>query len=253
MSQEGKGIGILERAVTIISFVTEAGRSVTVPDIVDGVKLPRPTVHRICSALESMGLLTRDIARNRLIAGPALTKIAVSALVSTEISLPRRAILRRTVDEINETVTLTVLKHDELLFLDRVESTSPLRLHLYAGSTTPLHCTSAGKLFIAMLPAERRKRWLEVAALTQFTRSTIINAQELERELLRIRTSKISIDNEEYIEGLVAIAVPVLDMRGKMIAAVSVNAPASRLCLEEQDRYVLPLRRAAEDLRSCLP
>lgn len=253
MAQSGDGIAILTRAVNIISFVTEAGRSVTIPEVVDGVKLPRPTVHRICNALESMGLLTRDLARNRLIAGPAMMKIALSTLASTEASMPRRAILRRTVDEVHETVTLTVIDHDELLFLDRVESDSPLRLHLYAGSKAPLHCTSAGKLFMAMQSAERRKLWLTTSGLPQFTESTITDTKQLEQELLRIRADKVSIDNQEYIDGLVAIAVPVSDKNGKMIAAVSVNGPASRICLEDRDRYLLPLRHAAEDLRLCLP
>lgn len=253
MAQAGEGIAILTRAVNILTFVTEAGRSVTVPEVVDGVKLPRPTVHRICNALEAMGLLTRDLARNRLVAGPAMTKIALSALASTEVALPRRAILRRTVDQVHETVTLTVLDHDEILFLDRVESASPLRLHLYAGSKAPLHCTSAGKLFMALQPAERRKLWLATCALTRFTESTIVDVQRLEQELMRIRTDKCSIDNQEYIEGLVAIAVPVSDKKGKMIAAVSVNGPASRICLDERERYLLSLRRAAEDLRLCLP
>lgn len=252
MARAGEGIAILTRAVNIISFVTEAGRSVTIPEIVDGVKLPRPTVHRICNALEVMGLLTRDLERNRLVAGPEMTKIALSALASTEVALPRRAILRRTVDEVHETVSLTILKHDELLFLDRVESASPLRLHLYAGSKAPLHCTSAGKLFMALQPAERRKLWLTTCTLTQLTPSTITNVQHLEQELMKIQADKFSIDNQEYIEGLVAIAVPVFDKRGKMIAAVSVNGPASRVCLDDQERYLLSLRRAAEDLRLCL-
>lgn len=181
-----------------------------------------------------------------------MRKIALDTLASTEIALPRRAILRRTVNEVLETVTLTVLEHDEILFLDRVESDSPLRLQLFAGSRAPLHCTSAGKLFMAMQSAERRKRWLASYTLTQFTEHTITDPDKLEKELKRIRAEKVSVDNQEYIEGMVGIAVPIFDGRGKTIAAVSVNGPSSRMCLDDLDRYVLPLRKAASDLGFCL-
>lgn len=252
MAKSGDDIAIMTRTINILSFITEAGRSVTIPEVIDEVKLPRPTVHRICNTLQSMGLLARDRARNRLIAGPALTDLAFATLSSTEVTLARRAILRRTVVAVHETVTLSVLANGQLLFLDRVESESPLRLHLYAGSRTPLYCTSAGKLFLAMQSEDFRNTWLESCSLAQFTQSTIINVQQLAIELDSIRARKVSIDNQEYIDGLVAIAVPVLNRRGKMIAAVSVNGPASRICLKEQERYLIPLKHAAEQLRLCL-
>lgn len=252
MSKVTDSSAMLGRAFNILTFVTTSERSVTVPEVIDAVQLPRPTVHRICNTLESMGLLSRDLARNRLIAGPTLRKMALDTLASTEIALPRRAILRSTVKKVLETVTLTVLEHDEILFLDRVESDSPLRLQLFAGSRAPLHCTSAGKLFMAMQSAERRKRWLAAYTLTQFTEFTITDPESLEVELKRIRAEKVSVDNQEYIEGMVGIAVPILDGRGKTIAAVSVNGPSSRMCLDDRDRYVLPLRKAAEELSLCL-
>ncbi|MDP9968972.1 DNA-binding IclR family transcriptional regulator [Variovorax paradoxus] len=247
-----EGGAILDRATKIIDFIVSTDRPVTVQEIVDAVQLPRPTVHRICGTLQSMGLLARDVTPNRLGVGPALTRLSVAALASTGSALPRRAILRRVVDEVQETVTLTVLDHDELLFLDRVESPNPLRLQLFSGSRTPLHCTSAGKLFLAMQPAAQRRTWLANCSLHRYTGNTITNTDALEKELTRIRATKVSEDSQEYIEGLVALAVPILDVRGRMIAAVSVNGPSTRLRMERRDQYVEALRRAARELRSCL-
>lgn len=252
MAAASEGGAILDRAIKIVNFVASTSRAVTVQEIVDAVQLPRPTVHRICGTLQGMGLLTRDLAPNRLAVGPALTRMSVAALASTDAALPRRMILRRVVEEVLETVTLSVLNHDELLFLDRVESPNPLRLQLFAGSRTPVHCTSAGKLFLAMQPAAQRRRWLANCSLHRFTENTITSVEELEKELTRIRAIKVSADNQEYIEGLTALAVPILDARGRMIAAVSVNGPSTRLRLEDRDRYVEALRRAAQELRSCL-
>lgn len=132
---------ILTRATKIIDFIVSTDRPVAVQEIVDAVQLPRPTVHRICGILQAMGLLARDLTPNRLGVGPALTRLSAAALASTGSALPKRAILRRVVDEVQ--ATLTIRDHDELLFLDRVESPNPLRPQLFSGSRTPLHCTSA--------------------------------------------------------------------------------------------------------------
>ena len=243
---------ILSRGIEILSFISQAAQPVSIPEIVKAVDLPKPTVHRICGTLERMGLLSRDLEPKRLTVGPALTAMALTALRATTALAPSRSILRRVVDEVHETCTLTVLEFDELVFLDRVESASPLRLQLFAGSRVPLHCTSAGKLFLAMLPPARRSRLIRARPLKRYTENTITDPSRLEQELDEIRREQLGRDSEEFIEGLVALATPVLDSRGRMIAAVSVNGPAARLRLERKERYVDALRRAASSLGQIL-
>ena len=252
MTTTVEGGAILDRAIKIINFIVSESRSVTIPEVVEAVQLPRPTVHRICRTLESMGLLARDLTPNRLSVGPAMTKLSFAALASTNGALPRRTILRRVVTQVNETVSLTVLDHDELVFLDRIESSNPLRLQLFPGSRVPLHCTSAGKLFMAMKPAAHRRKLIGNCTFQRFTDNTITNMVELEKELAKIRAAKASTDNQEYIEGLSAFAVPVLDPQGRMIAAISVNGPSTRLRLENGNEFISALRRAAQELSSCL-
>jgi len=245
---EGESTSLLVRSIEILNYVANAKEPVSIPEIVESVGLPKPTVHRICRTLESMGLLARDLHPKRLTIGPRLTSIALAALSATAELGPRRAILRQVVEEVQETCTLTVLDHDELVFLDRVESASPLRLQLFAGSRVPLHCTSAGKLFLSMLPPGRRDRLIRLHPLKRYTEQTITDPDRLERELGEIRADQLGCDNQEFVEGLVAVAAPVFDGRGRMVAAVSINAPATRLRLDRKERYVDALRRAAGGL-----
>lgn len=247
------GASLLARGIQILSFVARAEQPVTVVEVVDAVRLPKPTVHRICRTLERMELLARDLRPTRLTVGPGLTAIALSVLRTTASLAPCRSILRQVVDEVQETCTLTVLEFDELVFLDRVESASPLRLQLHAGSRVPLHCTSAGKLFLSMLPPARRARLIGARPLKRYTEATITDPDRLNRELEEIRAEQLGRDREEFIEGLVALAAPVLDSNGRMIAAVSVNAPTGRLKLDKKERYVDALRRAAGALAQLLP
>jgi DNA-binding IclR family transcriptional regulator len=232
----------------ILDFVSCAGRPVTVPELVDALQLPKPSAHRICKALAAMGLLARDIHPKKLNAGPRFTGMALAALSSTTALGSRRAILRQVVEEVQETCTLTVLEFDELVFLDRVESASPLRLQLFAGSRVPLHCTSGGKLFLAMMPAARRDRLIRGRPLKRYTENTITDPNRLLRELDEIRKEELGRDHQEFIEGLEAIAAPVLDPQGRMVAAVSINGPATRLRADRKERHAEVLRRAAAAL-----
>lgn len=245
MPKKSEDSSLLSRVVEILKFVSEAGHPVAVQEIVESLRLPKPTVHRICNSLDRLGLLARDIHPKKLNAGPAFTSMALAALSSTTALGHRRAILRQVVDEVQETCTLTVLEFDELVFLDRVESASPLRLQLFAGSRVPLHCTSAGKLFLAMLPQARRDRLIRGRPLKRYTENTITDPKRLLEELEEVRAEQLGRDRQEFVEGLAAFAAPIFDSKGRMVAAVSVNGPATRLKVEKKERYVETLRRAA--------
>lgn len=239
---------LLARGLSVLSFVSSAGRPVTIQEIGDAGKLPKPTAHRICRTLTEMGLLAKEVHPKKFNMGPGFTSMALAALFSTVALGPRRATLRQVVDDVQETCTLSVLEYDELVFLDRVESDSPLRVQLFAGSRLPLHCTSAGKLFLAMMPSRRRDWLIRVRPLKRYTENTITDPGRLARELEEIHAEKLGRSNQEYIEGLVGLAVPILNSKGRMVAAVSVNGPASRVSIDKKERYVNALRRAAASL-----
>jgi IclR family transcriptional regulator, acetate operon repressor len=240
---------LLSRSVQILDYVATSGRPVTVSEVVESLPLPRPSAHRICATLQAMGLLVRDVNGKRLTVGPLLTRIALATLQADAQAAARRAVLRQVVAETQETCSLTVMDGDELLFLDRVESASPLRLQLFAGSRVPLHCTSGGKLFLALLPPARRRQIIEARPLRRYTPSTFTEPRALETELNEIRKERVGRDHQEYVDGLVAVAVPILDRRRRMVAALSVNGPASRVDIDrDKSRYVAVLSRAAATL-----
>jgi DNA-binding IclR family transcriptional regulator len=102
------------------------------------------------------------------------------------------------------------------------------------------------------LPKAARERLLERLPLARFTDSTITARTTLERELERIRAAGCATDNEEYIAGLVCVAVPVRIARGRVAAAVAVHAPTSRLPLAEALKHLPELKRAADALSETL-
>jgi DNA-binding IclR family transcriptional regulator len=132
-----------------------------------------------------------------------------------------------------------------VVYIDRVEADWPLRLHFDAGSRVDPHCTAMGKLFLAYLPQGERKRLIESLPLTRYTPKTITSRPALDRELTRIRRAGYSVDDEEFLLGVVCLAVPILGAADEVIAAVALQAPRARMSLRDAVRHLPRLKRAA--------
>jgi len=238
----------LLRAFALLEHVARASAAVSLQDLTEAVALPKPTVYRMLNVLEAAGLVMREPDGRRVVAGPRLERLALGVLMNESARAPRHAILQRLVAEVGETVNLTILEKGEVVYLDRVESAWPLRMTLQPGSRVPLHCTASGKLLLAHLQTARRRRVVAELALTRYTDHTIVDRRKLEAELAAIRRAGFATDNEEYLAGLVCVAVPVVIARGRVAASVAVHAPVARLSLVQALGLAPALKRAADAL-----
>jgi DNA-binding IclR family transcriptional regulator len=153
---------------------------------------------------------------------------------------------------VQETCNFTTLDGAEVLYLDRVEARWPLRLTLDVGAHVPIHCTASGKLFLAHLPPPQAEEIIGRAPLVEYTRNTIRTAARLRRECDAIRVAGYSTDREEFIAGLIAVAVPVFDADHVLRAAIALHAPTARMKLEHAIQRLPRLLRAAEAMRTLL-
>jgi IclR family transcriptional regulator, acetate operon repressor len=233
------------RAIAVLEIIVRADRPVSLTEVMTDVDLPKPTVYRILTLLAHSGLLLREPDGKRYTVGPRLAHFGTEILMNSSVRGSRHAILQRLVDDIGETCNFTMLDGSEVVYLDRVETAWPLRMNLQPGSRVPLHCTASGKLFLAMLSRAQRAKLLDNLPLHRYTENTITDRGKLEQELERIRRDKTSTDNEEYLTGLVCVAVPVLSRDGKPCASVAVHAPVARMSMDKALAHVPALRRAA--------
>ena len=236
------------RPLLILEAIARSERPIAAIELVRELGVPKATVHRMIAALESAGLAQRDPVARQLVVGTRLTALALNVIARSAQEYPRHQVLSRLTEESGETSTLTVFDGRGILLVDRVESSWPLRVNLHPGSRVPLHCTASGKLMLAFLEDAQRERLLRTTLpLKAYTKNTIVRSGELDKEIRRIRVAGISTDDEEFILGLVAIAVPVNNpASGRAIGTVSLNAPAVRLNLAQSKQYLKMLRRAAE-------
>jgi DNA-binding IclR family transcriptional regulator len=244
---------VLDRAFGILDLVASTGRPLTILEISEAATIPKPTVHRLCAKLEDSGFLTREPTGRHFRSGPKLLSLSFNALRHDGARGERHAILEALVEEVGETCNFTMPAGNAVLYLDRVEARWPLRLQLEPGSRVPLHCTASGKLFLAALPPDRLDRMLGALRLVPHTPHTIATRAALEEELSRIAVRGYSLDNQEFLLGLVAIAVPVKDADNRTVAAVACHAPSARLSLEQALAHLPRMREAATRLAETLP
>lgn len=241
------------RSIQILEIVAQAESPLGITDMIQHCGLPKPTVHRIAMQLLEAGLLTREPEGKRFAPGPRLAALGLKTMVHPAWRAPRHAILQALVKQCGETCNLTVLDGAEVLYLDRVEANWPLRLHFQPGSKVPAHASASGKLLLALLPARERKRILDALAFERYTANTCTDRLSFEQELAKIRREGVSLDREEYLEGMVCVAVPVKDEKRRVPAALAVHAPASRRKLEQVLAFVPALRQAAARLAGAFP
>jgi len=242
-------LGVTARSFAILEHVAGSRAPVDVLDIIASLKLPKATAYRLVDWFVTQGYLSREPARRRLIIGPKLTNLAFGALSSSMRHDTPHVVLQRLVHTLNETCNIGTLLNGEVVYLDRVEADHwPLRLHFTAGSRVPLHCSAIGKLFLALAASPRRRRLLQSMELRRFTDSTITDSARLETELRQIRKEQVSFDREEYLVGVVCMAVPVIGKTGEMLAALAIQAPQARMNVQTARRHLPALRHAAAEL-----
>lgn len=251
-TSSGKKGSSIMRALTILEEVALLGHPVTPTELNKELKLPKPTIHRLCATLEAAGFLKRALDGRRYTVGPRLRMMALSFLHTEEQQVLMRAVLERISKKVGETANISVPDQNRMQYIDRVETRWPLRVQFPVGSHVPLHCTSAGKMYLSSMRPAARTRLLQHLTLDKHAANTITDVDDLEADLAKISARGYSTDNEEFIDGMVAVAVPVSDGAGRLLATLSIFAPAVRISLDSAIGWVPDLRKAADDLTGVL-
>jgi IclR family transcriptional regulator, acetate operon repressor len=241
-----------QRALLVMEYVANSERSVSLTEIMQAVKLPKPTVFRILTTLEEAGMLLREPDAKRYVPGERLSTLAANVLLHSPYRSARRAILEELVEKLGETCNLTIPNGHYVMYLDRVESSWPLRINLHAGSKVPLYASASGKLFLAHTQKRMRDRLLSSAPLIAHTRNTLTTMRELELEFAKVRRNGYATDDEEYLAGICCLSVPIMNEQERVIAAVAVHGPTSRMTITQAIEFLPTLKEAAEQISQTL-
>ena len=223
----------------------KADKPLTSAYLAEDLDLPKASVHRIAQQLEEEGLLQREPDGKRFVGGLRLRRLATSIMTNSVMTGSRHMILQGLSQQINETCNLTALDGNELIYLDRIESNWPYRIYLPVGSHLPLYCTASGKLLLANMKPAWRQRYLKAVSLEKHTSKTLLDVEELRSQLRVIADQDVGYDTGEYIDGMIALAVPVKNETGEVLYSIAVHAPSARVSLDDLKQHLPAMRDAA--------
>ena len=232
------------RMLKIIEALSAHGREVAAAEL--DVDLPKPTLHRLCATLESEGFVIRDRQSGKLRPGTRALQMANGLQAISPVHIARHQLMKAVATEIRETLNLATAATDGMVYLDRVDTPWPLRFQLPIGTEVPFHCTASGKMFLASLSKHAFTGLLGSMTMTSEAPNTITDPERLRDEIAAIRKADYSWDNQEFMAGMVAFAVPIRDPEGRFACALAFHAPEQRIGFEEGRAYV-PILRAGAD------
>ena len=227
----------------MLQLLGQTDRGLPASEIAKLSGLPVSTVHRFLVNLESGGFLMRDNVGNYHL-GVACVFLGQGAREQLDIrmvSLPHLQLLNH---RTRETVHLTVRHGLSAVYIEKLDSPQPLRIHSRIGASVPLHCSAVGKVLLAYLNEVERERLLSELELRRFTENTVGSIQELQTQLARVRKAGYACDLEEHEPHVRCIAAPVWDHSGAVNASLSVTGPTVRMS-SARLREIAPLVRRA--------
>ena len=240
------------RLLLVLEAMAEAGVPVTPTEVNQNLGLPKPTIHRLFATLETEGFIQREIDGRGYSPGRRLRVMSASILSSLRIRTARTAILTQLAEQVGETCNIAMPERDEMVYLDRVETKWPLRIQLPVGSRVPFYCTASGKLYLSTLDNKHLKSYVRSTEFVEKTPATITSSAKLLDEIDRIRTQGYSTDDEEFMDGMVAVAVPIREGSGRLVSTLSIHAPTQRLQLRDAVSHVDTLKVAADELTTLI-
>lgn len=245
----------LPELLSLLEFVAARAQPATLAELAAACNAPRPTMHRWLALLTGAGLLQRAPDARRFELAPRASQLAFSILGNQPGAAVRHDILQRVAQDVGESCNLTVLHGTQVTYIDRVEAMWPLRISFQRGSQVPVHCSASGKLFLALMSPAKREALLDGCLLEHYTENTLQDRDALAQELKTIRKQRYALDREEYLLGLVCLAVPVISKIGtrrSCVAALAIQAPVARLDSERVLEKLSRLQAAAQSLSATL-
>lgn len=240
------------RLLVVVEEMARAGVPVTPTEVNQVLGLPKPTIHRLFATLEAEGFIQRDIDGRGYSPGPRLRRMSTGILSSLRIRTARLAVLTQLAETLGETCNISLPDGDAMIYLERAESKWPLRLQLPVGTRVPFYCTASGKLYLSQLTEKHLRSYATSASLPRHSPTTITQPEALMEEARTIRARGYSTDNGEFVEGMIAVAVPINDGNGRLVSTLSFHAPEHRLPLQDAIRHLHLLTAAAAKLSSLI-
>jgi len=236
------------KALMILNLFAEHQREMSLGEIAKEMQMPKSTLHGLLVTLRDFGYLEQNEEDGKYRLGSQLFTLGNIVANSWDVRRVAAPYIQSLVDQVGETVHLVVFDKGEVLYIDKRETNKSFRIVSQVGARLPAHCTGVGKVFLADLPPEEVRRIIAAKGMQRFTKKTITDLKVLEEELNHVREQGYAFDNEEIMEGLHCVAVPLRNYTKKVCAAISISGPSSRFTGKELESIVRLIVKTGEEI-----
>jgi DNA-binding IclR family transcriptional regulator len=216
----------VDRALSILGLLARSGEA-GVTELAADLDVHKSTAFRLVATLEAHGLVEQTGDRGKYRLGVGLLRLAGATTARLDVVQEARPLARKLAADTGETVNITVMADRAALYLDQVAGSSALQSHNWVGQRIPLHATANGKVLLSGLDEPALEELLD--QLEAFTDATITRQERLRRELAQVREQGYAVATDELEIGLTAVAAPIRNAHGDVIASMSVSGPTFRL------------------------
>jgi DNA-binding IclR family transcriptional regulator len=218
----------LDNALRVLELFSLDEPELGIIEIADKLGIANSTAHRLVTTLMSEGFITKDIHTKRYRLGTPILALGNIVTRQSNIYKVSQSVLKSLVDQSDETAHIGVLRGFEMIYLNKIECSHPVRLLSYLGKRNPIHCTSTGQILLAYQSQSFIDDFLQ-KKLERYTSKTITDPAMLRTRLNQIQKQGYSLSIEELHEGVASISAPIRNSKGHVIAAVTIAGPIQRI------------------------
>ena len=238
----------IDRAFDIIELLSQETRGLAMTEVGRRLDLNKSTVHRLLASLRKRGYIEKDAGTGNYKLGLGFIELASLYLNSLELKTEASPVLNQLAKLTGQTAFLAIMDGPEIVYIDKAETYDSLRRYTIIGKRLPMHATSLGKAMLSGLSDEEIEDLYPDKKLKILTRKTIPTFDALMAAIRQIRARGWSNDDEENEKGTRCVGAPVLDYRGRIIAAVSLAWDVSVHPDSTWDDYARQVMKCAADI-----
>ncbi|MEU6086753.1 IclR family transcriptional regulator [Streptomyces sp. NPDC047085] len=241
------GVQSVDRAISVLEILAQRGEA-GVSEVAGELDVHKSTAFRLLGALEARGLVEQSGERGKYRLGFGIVRLAGAVTGRIDITQQGRPVCERLAQEIGETVNIAVRQEHYAINLYQVRGTAAVTAHNWVGQLTPLHATSSGKIMLAHLPAKERGALLTQSGLKKVTPHTMSSKAKLEKQFAEALERGYAWTLEELEIGLHAMAAPIRDREGQVVASISASGPSYRFTEERMHELAPVLVEGADEI-----
>ena len=225
----------IDRALTIIEVLSDYNDGLGITEISSLVNLHKSTVHRLLSTLIHKGYVVQEEESSKYKITFKLFELGSKKVHKLDLLKISRPYTKMLMESVNEVVHLIIREETDIVYIDKVEANNTISMASRIGKRNPMYCTATGKAILAYLPEEEIHEVWNKSKIVKLTKNTNTDFILFKKELQEVKKNGYAIDDEENEIGVKCVGAPIFNIKGEVVAAISVTGPVTRITDDKID------------------